>query len=76
MNIQPIQGSCNCVLRMNHSRKKQDLEDKSNLESIHDIPFTENKTQRNSNFEDSSGLDYKHTTSNSNAQLDIRIFVC
>ena len=73
--MQPIQGTCNCTLRMGYNVKKRVLENKSDLESIQLLPHTK-KTTQDKYFEDTSGLDHKHRPSNSNAQLDIRQFLC
>jgi len=76
--LQPIQGTCNCTLRMGHTVKPHSLETKTIPDHLLLQTEKEVRSRYNKNsdvFEDTSGLDYKHAPSNSKKQLDIRQFV-
>jgi hypothetical protein len=82
-NMQPIQGTCNCNLKMNHLKKDTNyFEEKTNLNNFvlhldqqseikanpHDIKNPEKIR------EDINGLDHKHIRTNQGNQHDIRQF--
>jgi ribonuclease HI len=83
-NMQPIQGTCNCNLKMNHLKKDTNyFEEKTNLNNFvlhldqqseikanpHDIKNPEKIR------EDINGLDHKHIRTNQGNQRDIRQFL-
>ena len=83
-NMQPIQGTCNCNLRVNHLKKNTNYsEEKVNLNNflLHLDPQSEIRARSHDNKtfesirEDISGLDHKHTPTNQQTQRDIRQFL-